>query len=251
MKRILMILGLSSLGGVGVLGVENVKAIFSSVRESAERSLVSLEMRLAQQIRKAEAVRSKCIDQLSEGRAALANLDVLLKRQSGKAETMSMRLAGDRASLESHRIALAGPPRESYAVGASSLGRSEYVREIERASRKLNFDQEHLQSLTSVVARLRQDRDEVARQLLDREDTPRRMALAIETLKCQLEILRARKAAAASQEGLSMDDSAFDEARDLIDRIEQEIERELTKIDLFSTPASPPPPPGEETTLQR
>lgn len=250
MKRILMILGLSSLGGVGLLGVENAKALLSSARDAAERNLLSVEAKLAYEMKKAESVRQRCIEQLAEGRAALARLDAVMRRQGEKAAELSRRIEADRSMLASHRLALGGMPHERYSVGTSTLTRAEYLREVERAGRKLQFDEEHLRALADNVERVRRDRDSVRELLADREETPRRMALAIENLNCQIEILRARRAAAASQEGLTMSDSAFDEARDLLARIESEVEAEQRKIDLFSESAALPPVSPEEPAVQ-
>lgn len=257
MKRILLILGLTSLGGVGLLGVDNVKALVGSLRASAERNLISLEARLSQQILNAEAVREKCVGKLAEGRAALARIDATLRRYERKSADLKASIVASGARLESHRIALAGPARASYSLGSATLTREEYARELESASRSLRLDEEHLQALTAIVEKAGRDRGAAASQLMERADTPRRMELAIEELKLQLEILRALRAAAASQEGLTNSDSAFDEARDIVDRIEREIELEKRKIDLLSTPAPLPEPtaapaaPAEETTLRR
>jgi chromosome segregation ATPase len=236
-KLILIVVGLACAGAF--IGFDAVHATFDRARQHVRSNLMTPEMELAAQISEAHELAEKCGESVIHGNVALARLDAMIQERARDIEHRTHSLDRDRNVLE-HRQSMLRQTRSVYLIGSERVSRRTLNRDALLRANAYRTDRGILVHLEDTVEQLRIQRQQTAVEIESATSEQYRLDGEIDTLKAQLENLKARKAVAQTREESKyvFDRSAFDQARDKVATIRATIVEQNKRLDFYGRRAS-------------
>ena len=236
-KLILIVVGLACAGAF--IGFDAVHATFDRARHHVRSNLMTPEMELEAQISEAHELAEKCGESVINGKVALARLDAMIQERARDIEHRTHSLGRDRNVLE-NRQAMLRQTRSVYLISNERVSRRTLNRDALLRANAYRTDRGILVHLEETVDQLRIQRQQTAMEIESATSEQYRLDGEIDTLKAQLENLKARKAVAQTREESKyvFDRSAFDQARDKVATIRATIVEQNTRLDFYGRRAS-------------
>jgi chromosome segregation ATPase len=236
-KLILIVVGLACAGAF--IGFDAVHATFDRARHHVRSNLMTPEMELESQISEAHELAEKCGESVIHGKVALARLDAMIQERARDIEHRTRSLDRDRNVLES-RQSMLRQTRSVYLISNERVSRRTLNRDALLRANAYRTDRGILVHLEDTVEQLRIQRQQTAVEIESATSEQYRLDGEIDTLKAQLENLKARKAVAQTREESKyvFDRSAFDQARDKVATIRATIVEQNKRLDFYGRRAS-------------
>ena len=236
-KLILIVVGLACAGAF--IGFDAVHATFDRARHHVRSNLMTPEMELEAQISEAHELAEKCGESVINGKVALARLDAMIQERARDIEHRTHSLGRDRNVLE-NRQAMLRQTRSVYLISNERVSRRTLNRDALLRANAYRTDRGILVHLEDTVEQLRIQRQQTAVEIESATSEQYRLDGEIDTLKAQLENLKARKAVAQTREESKyvFDRSAFDQARDKVATIRATIVEQNKRLDFYGRRAS-------------
>ena len=236
-KLILIVVGLACAGAF--IGFDAVHATFDRARHHVRSNLMTPEMELEAQISEAHELAEKCGESVINGKVALARLDAMIQERARDIEHRTHSLGRDRNVLE-NRQAMLRQTRSVYLISNERVSRRTLNRDALLRANAYRTDRGILVHLEETVDQLRIQRQQTAMEIESATSEQYRLDGEIDTLKAQLENLKARKAVAQTREESKyvFDRSAFDQARDKVATIRATIVEQNKRLDFYGRRAS-------------
>jgi DNA repair exonuclease SbcCD ATPase subunit len=233
MKKLILI-GIGLAGAAAFIGFDAVGAFFDHARGDVRAKLMSPEVELQAQISSATELADKCGESVVNGQMALARLDAMIQERERDAERRDKALEHDRGVLETRRGML-NDNRTVYLIHNEQVSRRTLNQDALLRAKAYSTDHEILEHLQATVEELKAQRVQTASEIEDAVVEEGRLRTEIDSLRAELENLKARRAVAQTREEASyvFDRSAFDKAREKITSIRVTIAEQNKRLDYF------------------
>jgi len=233
MKK-LILLGIGLACAAAFIGFDAVGAFFDNARGEVRSKLMSPEVELQAQISGATELAEKCGESVVNGRMALARLDAMIQERERDAARREKALDHDRNVLETRRTMLEDG-RTVYLINREEVSRRTLNQDALLRAKAYSTDREILDHLQATLLELKAQRVQTASEIEDAVVEEGRLQTEIDSLKAELENLKARRAVAQTREEATyvFDRSTFDKAREKITSIRVTIAEQNKRLDYF------------------
>ena len=233
MKK-LVLLGIGLACAAAFIGFDAVKAFFDNARGEVRSKLMSPEVELQAQISGANELAEKCGESVVNGRIALARLDAMIQERERELARREKALDHDRQVLETRRTMLQDE-RTVYLINSEQVSRRTLNQDALLRAKSFSTDREIAEHLRTTLDELRAQRTQTAAEIEDAVVEEGRLRTEIDSIRAELENLKARRAVAQTREEATyvFDRSAFDKARDRITSIRVTIAEQNKRLDYF------------------
>jgi chromosome segregation ATPase len=238
MKKLILI-GIGLGCAAAFIGFDAVGAFFDSARGEVRSKLMSPEVELQAQISEANELAEKCGESVMNGRMSLARLDAMVQERERDVTRREKALDRDREVLEKRRTMLEDN-RTVYVVNREEVSRRTLNQDALLRAKAFSTDREILEHLKTTLDELKSQRVQTAGEIEDAVVEQARLETEIDSLKAELENLKARRAVAQTRAEAAyvFDRSAFDKARERITSIHVTIAEQNKRLDYFGRNAS-------------
>jgi phage shock protein A len=233
MKKLILI-GIGLAGAGAFIGFDAVQAFVDKTRHDVRATLMSPEMELQAAISSAEELAEKCSESVINGRIALARLDSMIEERGRELDRRERSLERDRRVLQV-RQTLLDQNRQTYLISDEEVSRRTLNRDALLRAKAYTTDQHIFTQLQQTLLELKAQRQQTAAEIEDATVEQKRMHDEIDSLKAELENLKARHAVAQTREEARhiFDRSAFDQARDKVAEIRARVAEANKRLDYY------------------
>jgi chromosome segregation ATPase len=233
MKK-LILLGIGLACAAAFIGFDAVGAFFDSARGEVRAKLMSPEVELQAQISEATELAEKCGESVVNGRMSLARLDAMVQERERDVARREKALDHDRNVLEKRRTMLEDGST-IYLINREEVSRRTLNQDALLRAKAFSTDREILEHLRTTLDELKAQRVETAAEIEEAVVEEARLGTEIDSLKAELENLKARRAVAQTRAEAAyvFDQSAFDKARERITSIRVTIAEQNKRLDYF------------------
>jgi chromosome segregation ATPase len=238
MKK-LILLGIGLACAAAFIGFDAVGAFFDNARSEVRSTLMSPEVELQAQISEATELAEKCGESVVNGRMSLARLDAMVQERERDVTRREKALGHDREVLEKRRTMLEDG-NAVYVINREEVSRRTLNQDALLRAKAFSTDREILEHLRTTLDELKAQRVQTAAEIEEAVVEEARLETEIDSLKAELENLKARRAVAQTRAEAAyvFDRSAFDKARDRITSIRVTIAEQNKRLDYFGRNAS-------------
>jgi hypothetical protein len=238
MKK-LILLGIGLACAAAFIGFDAVGAFFDNARSEVRSTLMSPEVELQAQISEATELAEKCGESVVNGRMSLARLDAMVQERERDVARREKALGHDREVLEKRRTMLEDGSA-IYLINREEVSRRTLNQDALLRAKAFSTDREILEHLRTTLDELKAQKVQTAAEIEDAVIEEARLQTEIDSLKAELENLKARRAVAQTRAEAAyvFDRSAFDEARERITSIRVTIAEQNKRLDYFGRNAS-------------
>lgn len=232
--RKLILIGIGLAGAGAFIGFDAVQAFVDKTRHDVRATLMSPEMELQAAISSAEELAEKCSESVINGRIALARLDSMIEERGRELDRRARSLERDRRVLQV-RQTLLEQDRATYLISDEQVSRRTLNRDALLRAKAYTTDQQIHQQLEQTLLELKAQRQQTAAEIEEATVEQKRLHDEIDSLKAELENLKARRAVAQTREEARhiFDRSAFDEARDKVAEIRARVAEANKRLDYY------------------
>ena len=233
MKKLILI-GFGLAGAAAFIGFDAVNAFVDKTRTDVRATLMSPEMELHAQLSSARELSERCAESIINGRVALARLEAMIEERGRELQRRGRALDRDRRVLKV-RQTLLQENRGIYLIGTEEVSRRTLNRDALLRAKAFSTDRGIHDRLEQTLLELKTQRQHTASEVEQATVEQKRLLEDVETLKAELENLKARTAVAQSREEAKyiMDRSAFDRARDKVAEIRATIAERNKRLDFY------------------
>ena len=232
--RKLILIGIGLAGAGAFIGFDAVQAFVDKTRHDVRATLMSPEMELQAAISSAEELAEKCSESVINGRLALARLDSMIEERGRELDRRARSLERDRRVLQV-RQTLLEQDRATYLISDEQVRRRTLNRDALLRAKAYTTDQQIHQQLEQTLLELKAQRQQTAAEIEEATVEQKRLHDEIDSLKAELENLKARRAVAQTREEARhiFDRSTFDEARDKVAEIRARVAEANKRLDYY------------------